>query len=83
MVDPAHLVANALYKHVPTGETYELLGTKMRVVVLKSAATSTLSEVPYKEFYDTYEDTGVHDHEASCCTVHGTHSTPHMGCILR
>lgn len=24
-----------------------------------------------------------HDHEARCCTVHGTHTTPHKGCVLR
>lgn len=23
------------------------------------------------------------DHEQSCCMVHGTHTMPHKGCILR
>lgn len=25
----------------------------------------------------------IHDHTARCCREHGTHSVPHMGCILR
>lgn len=25
----------------------------------------------------------AHDHERVCCTEHGTHSMPHVGCILR
>ena len=24
-----------------------------------------------------------HDHEARCCAEHGTHTTPHKGCLLR
>lgn len=25
----------------------------------------------------------AHDHDARCCTEHGTHTTPHKGCVLR
>lgn len=24
-----------------------------------------------------------HDHDARCCTVHHTHTSPHKGCVLR
>lgn len=24
-----------------------------------------------------------HDHDRFCCTEHGTHHSPHIGCILR
>jgi hypothetical protein len=35
------------------------------------------------ELVDEWTFTGRCDHEASCCRTHGTHTMPHMGCILR
>ena len=33
---------------------------------------------------EIYQCPGIaHDHEARCCTEHGTHTTPHKGCVLR
>lgn len=74
---------NGLYSNTETKEIYKLLGFKNKTVVLRHATTDELLEISYKEFEADYDDTGIHDHEASCCPAHNTHTIPHMGCILR
>ncbi len=83
MMDINKLVQEALYEDRASGEMFKLLGTKMRVVVMKSESTGALLEVPYADFDAKFMDTGVHFHNDACCTVHDTHSMPHRGCILR
>ncbi|NKR12487.1 hypothetical protein A5N16_00765 [Arthrobacter sp. M6] len=38
--------------------------------------------VTLEELATGYEFLGC-DHEAACCDTHGTHTTPHMGCVFR
>lgn len=57
--------------------------------------TSARSDFRDRTGYDLYEIAGQIleaasvltvcdvDHEQRCCRVHGTHVTPHRGCILR
>lgn len=76
-------VWNALYENANTGKHYKFLGMKLKVIVLQDPETNTWFEITHQEFNDNYKDTGIHDHIASCCDVHGTHTTPHTGCLLR
>lgn len=77
------LVWDALYDNIHTGERYKFLGIKSKVVVLQNPDNETVFEIPKQEFNDNYKDTGIHDHVASCCDVHETHTSPHTGCLLR
>jgi hypothetical protein len=44
--------------------------------------TDDVIEVDPDDLVDDYTPAGC-DHEAACCTTHRTHTSPHMGCILR
>lgn len=78
-----HMIQDALYRNIETGEVFVFAGLKQRTVVFKDEATGEHFEVIHSEFFDLYEDTGIHHHDRACCTLHGTHSVPHMGCLLR
>ena len=80
---PRHMIQAALYRRVETGEVFVFAGLKRKTVVFKDEATGEHFEVSHSEFFDQYEDTGIHDHDRACCTLHETHSVPHMGCLLR
>lgn len=77
-------VEDAIYSEVGTGRPYRLLGLKSKVVVLRLEGAEGFIEVPYDEFPLRFVDTGIHNHEEFCCTVHDTHAEGiHRGCILR
>lgn len=38
--------------------------------------------VTLEELAAGYEFIGC-DHQSACCETHGTHTTPHMGCLFR
>lgn len=78
-----HMIQSALYRRVETGEVFIFAGLKQRTVVFKDEATGDHFEVSHSEFFEHYEDTGIHNHDKACCTLHETHSVPHMGCLLR
>ncbi len=82
MAETKHIVNQAIYKDLRTSVEYKLLGLKNKEVILKPEGGDWIA-VSYPDFYEYFEDTGIHFHDEACCTVHETHSIPHMGCILR
>jgi hypothetical protein len=64
------------------GSTTRIYGRRMRAVVHISQREHGYVETSITEFMNDYEFEGC-DHSDSCCGVHGTHTSPHMGCILR
>lgn len=46
------------------------------------ADDDTVFWVGRDELVDEWTFTGC-DHAAACCTIHGHHTMPHMGCVLR
>jgi hypothetical protein len=77
------IIFDAEYREKATGNIVVVLGLKSSGVVVRDKCTDALSTFKDADFLTRYEDTGVHDHKKSCCTVHETHTSPHMGCILR
>jgi hypothetical protein len=83
VVNEGNFVQDALYRNPVTGEVFKFLGVKSRTVVLQPVDGGHFVELPHEDFFGLFEDTGVHDHVSACCVVHGTHSSPHKGCLLR
>lgn len=77
-------VTDAIYNEVATGLPFRLLGLKNRVAVLQPEGEDGYIEVAHEDFQKRFIDSGIHNHEEFCCTVHGTHAEViHRGCILR
>lgn len=82
--DQIHYVEDAIYSEVGTGKPYRLLGTKRKFAVLRLEGSEDFIEVDYDEFPLRFVDSGIHNHEEFCCTVHDTHAVGiHRGCLLR
>ena len=64
------------------GSTTKIHGRRMSSVLHLSQREHGYVETPLNEFVRDYEYTDC-DHTNSCCGHHGTHTMPHMGCILR
>lgn len=60
----------------------QILGAKGPHLILRNVRTGATVEVTSDDLVDHYDFIGC-DHDASCCTIHGTHTSPHMGCVLR
>ncbi|MFB9714155.1 hypothetical protein [Arthrobacter methylotrophus] len=48
----------------------------------KGPGRQVRDHVTLEELATDYEFLGC-DHTTACCDTHGTHTTPHMGCIFR
>lgn len=84
MSDFIELVNEAVYEHVETGERVTLKGLRSENIVVVQNPDGEYLNLHYHDVFNKeYKDTGIHDHEAACCTVHNTHTSPHMGCLLR
>lgn len=86
----AERAARAGGVHAGTGQTWmrksdntvwRIAGHKTRTWVLVDD-DDTYIEVGLDELADEWTHTGC-DHTAACCTTHRTHTSPHMGCVLR
>lgn len=67
--DPCHPWAVTWGDHINAG--YDIFPTK-------TAAQDHVREHPHGP-----GSVAIHNHEGRCCRQHGTHSTPHRGCILQ
>jgi len=76
------IVHGAKYQKRGTDEVVTLLGLKRNTVVVKSVLNDVV-EIPRDEFLADAIDINEHDHVTYCCDVHGTHASPHQGCIFR
>lgn len=75
------------YRCKSTGLTFVVGGrrSKARSCLLHDAngpGREVRDYVTLDELATQYEFIGC-DHQAACCDTHGTHTTPHMGCIFR
>lgn len=80
------VVEGATYESVRTGDFFTVMGFKganpVRVCGTQHV-TDEYQEIAYPVFVAEYADVNLHNHEDYCCSVHGTHSMPHRGCLLR
>lgn len=77
------LIEHAIYENINTRDQVTFLGAKGRGRIVLQRANGSYIELTYTEFSREYKDTGMHDHEQACCSVHNIHTSPHMGCLLR
>lgn len=76
-------IHGAVYTHDGTGKRviFEALGH--RTAVVRREQDGLYEDIPHGEFTANFSDSGEHDHDTYCCTIHGTHAMPHRGCVLR
>ena len=80
---PGQVVHGAVYSHDRTGERVRLEGLRSRTVLVTRERDGEYEDIPHADFSGSYSDTGEHDHELFCCSVHESHTVPHRGCIFR
>lgn len=80
-----HADIGQLWTRKADGTVFRIVGAKGgpkgHVFGLADADEAVLLVDP-DDLVDDFTFAGC-DHEAACCTTHGTHTMPHMGCILR
>lgn len=84
------LIQDAVYLNIHTGDLFKLLGLKRKTVVIHRCDEEgnrnmnyDFEEATHDDFHEYFVDYGVHNHETACCDEHDTHTTLHMGCLLR
>lgn len=80
-----HPSPGQLWTRTCDGATMRLAGMKgggARITCGMLHEDGTVIEVDIDTLVDEWTFAGC-DHDAACCTIHGTHTSPHMGCILR
>lgn len=75
------------YREIATGLIFIVGGlrSKARCCLLHDAngpGRQVRDYVTLEELANGFEFLGC-NHEDACCSTHDTHTTPHMGCILR
>lgn len=90
MTNRTPMIQDALYFNVENGMLFKFLGMKTKVVVVQRCDNEGFPDddwepeiVKNEDFHEYFMDYGVHSHSTACCEVHGTHSSPHQGCLLR
>lgn len=81
-MDELELIIGAIYRHRINGETVRLVGGRGRGLLLENSQGNTL-QIARRDFFESYEPTGIHSHGIYCCMVHRIHANPHRGCVLR
>lgn len=81
------VIAGATYREKATGLPWELAGlrSKCRVCMIHDAGgpnRKVLDYLPVDQLGELFAHESC-DHDQHCCTLHGTHSMPHRGCLLR
>lgn len=70
------------WRHKTSGEEIVLVGrSSFWGVYAKNKPSEVYRLDPLKLFQD-YEFV-ICNHAMACCTLHGTHTSPHQGCVLR
>jgi hypothetical protein len=77
------LIEYAIYENIDTRDHVTFLGARGGGRIVLQRANGSYIELTYTDFSKDYKDTGKHDHDRACCTVHNTHTSPHTGCLLR
>ncbi|XKH58440.1 hypothetical protein LG293_17620 (plasmid) [Citricoccus nitrophenolicus] len=81
------LIIGATYTQVSTGLPFELAGlrSKQRVCMIHDQDGPNREVIDYLPVADLREQFRYVscDHEDACCDFHGTHTSPHMGCLFR
>lgn len=79
-------IIGATYNERSTGRDFELAGLRIgsKVVMIHGAQgpSRTVSTLGIEEWRERFEHSHC-NHDEHCCTVHGQHSTPHRGCLMR
>ena len=71
------------YREKATGRLWILAGLRSgRTVILISGDERRDRVSVDTALSDEYEHAGC-DHDGYCCDLHGTHVTPHQGCLFR